>query len=210
MDHFDLPSDHSARPRVLAPDLEPDVDCAAAVAVPVLISAGADLSEWLARLIHDRSARRHEPFVVFRPGGGDELRLLTGVLNGAGPDRGTLFVAEVGRAGLEVQRLLRQTIATAEPARARFRLIAATSAWLFERVERGEFDDRLFYGLNKIHIAIGAREKADATDAARERRPSVSPEISPMDVAAFRRHRQRLRAGYALQRQPRTAVTHHG
>lgn len=42
MEPFDHPSDSSARPRVLAPDLEPDVDCAAASGVSVLISADAE------------------------------------------------------------------------------------------------------------------------------------------------------------------------
>lgn len=213
MDHFELPSHHSARPRVLAPDLEPDVNCAAAADdVPVLISGDANLSGWLARLIHDRSARRGEPFIVFRPGRGDELRLFTGLLNGAGPGRGTLLVADVNRAGREVQHLLRLAIGDAGPDRAPFRVIAATSIWLFNDVERGDFDDRLFYGLNKIHITVGAHEaRADSPDVKDRRgRRDVPPEIALMDVAAFRRHRQLLRGGLTPLRVSRTAITHHG
>jgi hypothetical protein len=207
MAHFEVQSDRGARPRVLAPDLEPDVNCAAAVSVPVLISADADVSEWLARLIHDRSDRRNGPFTTFRPGRGDGLRLLKGVLNGAGPGRGTLFVADVGTAGADVQRWLRDALSAEQPGGARFRVMAASPSWLFNQVERGEFDAGLFYALNKVHITVGDREKTERPQASQDRRWRTSSGITSMDVAAFRQHRQMLRAAAA---RPQHAAPHHG
>jgi hypothetical protein len=195
MDPFELPSDRSARRRVLAPDLEPDVNCAAAVGLPVLISADADIAEWLARMIHDRSNRKAEAFVVFHPAGRSQLGLLKSVLNGSGPGRGTLFVAEVSKANRDVQEFLRDLLATPQPdPRAPFRIIAGTSVWLFDRMERGEFDHYLFYRLNKIHIRVGGRETI--REDGREPDRAQAPGITSMDVAAFRRHRLMLRAGY--------------
>lgn len=169
MDLLELSFDHGARRRVLAPDLESDVNCAAAIGVPVLISAGADVAEWLARLIHDRSDRRSHPFVVFRPGRGDQLSLLRPTIDGSRPVGGTLFVADVAAAEPQMQGLLRHMLSVPQPdPRMPFRLIAGTAADLFSLVVSGEFDDLLFYRLNKIHIrpAIrhdGAREAPIAT-----------------------------------------------
>jgi hypothetical protein len=203
-------SNDSARQRVLAPSLEPDVNCAAAIGVPVLISAEADVAEWLARVIHDRSERKSEAFVLYRPGTGDQLGLLKRLLNGSGPGRGTLFVADVAHANREVQAFLRDALAVPQPdPNARFRVIAATSTWIFDQVERGEFDDFLFYRLNKIHIRVGNPEKADRPEA-NTTGPSDPPNgITRMDVAAFRKTRLMLRAGYApLQPHAASAVRH--
>lgn len=179
MERFDLelPSVRRARERVLDPDLEPDVHCAAAIGVPVLITAGAGVAEWLARVIHDRSDRRADPFVLFHPGRGNQLRLLESLLNGAGPGRGTLFVSEVSKATPDVQQLLRETLAAAQPdPQCPFRIIAGTSVWLFDRVERGEFDHYLFYRLNKIHIRVDARESA-ARAGADASRPALARRV---------------------------------
>jgi len=177
MEPFELPSDSSARHRVLAPDLEPDVNCAAAVGVPVLISAGADVAEWLARLIHDRSDRKSDPFVVFRPGRRNQLGLLKSVLDGWGPERGTLFVADVARAGSDVQALLRDMLGAPQPdPRAPFRIMAGTPVWLYERVERGEFDELLFYRLNKIHIRASSASPSNKAAGVRPGPASDQPD----------------------------------
>jgi hypothetical protein len=207
MDPFEPPSDSSARPRVLAPDLEPDVNCAAAVAVPVLISADAEVAEWLARLIHHRSSRQPEPFFLFRPGRGDQLGLLKGLLNGYRRKRGTLYVADISRAIPEVQVLLRDMLAAPQPdPHAPFRVIGGTSNRLFEQVESGAFDDRLFYRLNKIHIRVGSREGADRAEAGSTERPETRTRYGGMDVAAFRRHRTLLRTGQSAMAPARAAA----
>lgn len=210
MEPFDLPSNQNARRRVLAPDLEPDVNCAAAVALPVLITADIDVAEWLARVIHDRSERRAEPFVVYRPGRGDQLGLLKSLFNGSGPGRGTLFVDDVSRAGREVQEFLREALASPPPAPpVRFRVIASTSVWLFEHVEHGEFDARLFYRLNKIHIRLRTYQATVQPDANADDRSQPSPGPLSMDVDAFRKHRLLLRAGEAALAR-RTPAPRHG
>jgi len=147
-----------ANRRVLAPDVEQDVACAAAAQCPVLISGSADLTEWLARMIHARSDRKDDPFIVFCVDSPvDELRRLELLLNGGGPDRGTLFVSDVSRAGRDLQgRLARLVDAQAGAPEPRLRLIAATSAPLYAQVESGSFDDVLFYRLNKIHVQAGS------------------------------------------------------
>jgi transcriptional regulator of acetoin/glycerol metabolism len=196
---------------VLAPNLEPDVNCAAAVGVPVLISAGdPDGAEWLARLIHARSKRRSEPFVVYHPGRGEQLRLLKPLLNGSGPGRGTLFVADVERANRDVQAFLRDMLSMPSLDRkAPFRIIAATTTWLFEHVQRGEFDDLLFYRLNKIHIRVEALERTSRADVSVRRSVDAPREITPMNLEAFRRNRLMLRAGHVpLHPQPASVLRH--
>lgn len=187
--------DNGARNRVLAPNLEPDVNCAAAIGVPVLITADNDMAEWIARVIHERSQRKSEAFVVYHPGRGDQLGLLKGLMNGTGPGRGTLFVADVGKTDPEVQAFLRDTLAAPQPdLNAPFRIMAGTSGWLFDQMERGQFDHFLFYRLNKIHIRVGVPHTTDRPDASasREEAPMTAPTL---DVAAFRRNRVMLRAG---------------
>lgn len=200
MEPIDLTSERREPARVLAPDLEPDVRCAAAVAVPVLISADLDVAEWLARLIHERSDRASEPFVVFRAGNGDQVRGLKQLLNGSGPGRGTLFVADVAGANKETQALLRDALAEPQPGpRTRFRVIGGTHQALFDLVVRGEFDETLFYRLNKIHILIRnrsavARVKDDPTSD-----PPEKTVVRMLDLLAFRRHRAALRGGHAVR-----------
>ena len=199
------------RNRVLAPNLEPDVNCAAVVGVPVLISAGdPDVAEWLAHLIHDRSERRSEAFVVYHPGRGEQLRFLKPLLNGSGPGHGTLFVADVARADRDVQAFLRDMLSTPQPDRkAPFRIIAATTSWLFEHVERGEFHDQLFYRLNKIHISVGLPERASHSDISVRQSLDAPRDITPMNLEAFRRNRLMLRAGHVpLQPRPASVLRH--
>ncbi len=206
MEPTDRPSENSARFRVLAPELERDVNCAAAWDVPVLISGDLHLAEWLARLIHSRSGRTSEPFVIFRPGKGDQVGEFNRHLNETGP-RGTLFVAGVSGAEKEVQILLRHLLALPElDWHNRPRVIAGANQDLFELVERREFDDELFYRLNKIHIKIRDGEKI-ARAAAREHGEGPAERRSAaLDVAAFRRHRAAMRAGHP-KRQVREAGT---
>ena len=188
----------TARPRVIAPDLEPDVNCAAMIGAPVLITAGADMAEWLGRVIHDRSSRSGDPFVVYRPGRGNQLTLLNSALNGGGPVRGTLFIAGVENISSEVQAHLRVLLAGIPPDfRVQFRIIAGTSVSLFERVERGEFDEWLFYHLNEIHIRVRTHERVDRRHVlhAANWSPLPATAADAMNVRAFRQHRVMLRSG---------------
>lgn len=197
MDPIDVSSLPTARPRVLAPDLEPDVNCAAMIGGPVLITAGADMAEWIARVIHDRSSRRADPFVVYRPGRGNQLTLLNSALNGSGPGRGTLFVAGVENIDREVQAHLRVLLAGIPPDfRVRFRIIASSSVSLFERVQRGEFDEWLFYHLNEIHIRVRTYERIGRRHVLHAANwVPVASAGDAMNVSAFRQHRMTLRSG---------------
>jgi hypothetical protein len=198
------------RGKVLAPSLEPDVNCAAATGIPVLISADPIVAQWIARVIHDRSERRTESFTSYHPGTGDQLAFLKRLLNGWGPRRGTLFVTDVSRVKPDVQAFLRDLLAAPQSdATARFRMIAGTSKWLYQLVERGEFDDFLFYRLNKIHIRVGLVETAEQPDSVMSRDIETSVNVTKMDVAAFRRNRMMLRGGHLpLQALPANAFRH--
>lgn len=161
------------RGRVLSPELEPDVRCAAAGDAQVLISGKPDAAEWLARVIHRRSPRADGPFLVFDAAlqGPEAARALRSILEERRTEAqaGTLFLRNVSHASREVQVVLRDWFATRpEMTRPRLRIIGASTVWLLERVQAGSFDDRLFYRLNTIHITINGWRAAHQSDGDRD------------------------------------------
>lgn len=182
------------RGRVLSPELEPDVRCAAAGDAQVLISAKPEVAEWLARLIHRRSSRASGPFLVFDAAlpGPEAARALKSILEEPRTDAqaGTLFLRNVSNASREVQMVLRDWFATRpEVTRPRLRIIGASTVWLLERVQAGSFDDRLFYRLNTIHITINGRQSAHNQDSDRDLAAPPMDLGRPRDseMAPFRR-----------------------
>jgi DNA-binding NtrC family response regulator len=194
MEPFDVSSVSGSQFENLPPDLDSDVKCAAAVGLPVLISADLPVAEWVARLIHERAGGHSAPFVVFRPGRKEDVgRLKEHLANGSGRGGGTLFIADVARATRDLQALLCDYLGEGHPnSRTPFRIVAATSERLFDLTQSGEFDELLFYRLNKIHIRIHQRDDvARSEDDAAEEGSGQARDM--LDVAAFRRHRAALR-----------------
>ncbi|NOZ94312.1 MAG: sigma-54-dependent Fis family transcriptional regulator [Acidobacteria bacterium] len=134
--------------------------------------------ELIAKAIHRRSARANGPFLSLRAGGiAPELMdsTLFGHVKGAFPGAvtgqrglvevaggGTLFLDEIGALSLDVQaKLLRALqdrevyrLGSGEPIRTDVRLIAACVSDLWNRVERGEFREDLYYRLNVITVEL--------------------------------------------------------
>jgi len=134
--------------------------------------------ELLARAIHRRSARAEGPFVSLRAGGvSPDLMASTlfGHVKGAFPGAvaaqrglletahgGTFFLDEIGTLSQDIQAMLVRVLqerelvrlGSDEPLRADVRLIAACTGDLWERVERVEFREDLYYRLNVVTIEL--------------------------------------------------------
>jgi DNA-binding NtrC family response regulator len=74
------------------------------------------------------------------------------------PQKATLLLHEVGKLSSRLQGRLLEALEPAGvrdgKARPPIRIMSCTSDALFERVEDGTFNDRLFYRLNAIHIVL--------------------------------------------------------
>ena len=118
-------------------------------------------AEALARRIHNRGRSPTAPFDTVdcgAPAAVLENSLFGRLTQLRGETGGTLFLSEVGKLGPEHQaRLLKALIECREaswPEPMTPRAIASTSEALFDRVQDGTFDLRLFYRLNVIHIDL--------------------------------------------------------
>jgi formate hydrogenlyase transcriptional activator len=142
--------------------------------------------ELIARAIHERSQRPHQPFVTVNcaaiPSSLFESELFgheRGAFTGANiqrpgrvelADRGTLFLDEVGDMPLELQpKLLRtlqehtyERLGSARTKNVDVRLVAATNCDLEQLVEKKQFRSDLYYRLNVFPIRIPPlRERRD-------------------------------------------------
>ncbi len=134
--------------------------------------------ELVARMLHDRSPRRDQPFIVVNCGALTENLIeaeLFGHERGAftGADRkrdgrfkaadgGTLFLDEIAELAAPVQtKLLRvlqegtfEPIGSNVPIKVDVRVVSATHRNLSERIQKGLFREDLFYRVNVIEIAL--------------------------------------------------------
>jgi two-component system, NtrC family, response regulator AtoC len=135
--------------------------------------------ELVARCIHERSARRHGPFVALNCAALTESLLEAelfgyepGAFTGAAKDGrdglfavasgGTLFLDEIGEMELTLQaKLLRvlqersfRRVGGVHDTPADVRIIASTNRELRQMVERGEFREDLFYRLNVMTVHV--------------------------------------------------------
>jgi len=117
----------------------------------------------IARTVHERSSRRHAPFVSFRCGGSTEEQLdaeLRGVLERAAG--GTLFLDDVGELPLTVQpRLLRalkdkmiRPLGSVIELPLDVRVVTGTAADLPRAIAAGHFRSDLFFRLNGVAIKL--------------------------------------------------------
>ena len=168
--------------------LQEDLEFAARSDAKVLITGESGVGkEVVARLIHQRSARRNAPLVTINCAGLPDTLLeselfghVRGSFTGAYRDRpgllevgngGTVFMDEVGEMSLRMQALLLRFLESGEvqrvgadrmQSRVDVRVIAATNRNLLDRIAVKEFREDLYYRLNVIHLLIPPlRERRD-------------------------------------------------
>ncbi len=162
----------------VTPSLHPWIDQLTVIAehdVPVLLTGETGAGKtWLARIIHDCSPWRNEPFVAVPCGAlpvplieGEFFGHVRGAFTGAGRNRmgkiaaagkGTLLLDEIDTLGLETQaKLLRvldsgeyEQLGSNEIQRRSCRIIAASNADIDELVRRGVFRSDLYYRLHVL------------------------------------------------------------
>ncbi|MHC4958235.1 MAG: sigma-54-dependent transcriptional regulator [Planctomycetota bacterium] len=160
-------------------DVMARVEQVAPTAVTVLIRGGSGVGkELVARAIHERSAGRDKPFLAVNTAALPDSLLeseLFGHRRGAftGADRnrkgifeeakgGTVFLDEIGLMSPSFQgkllRVLQERtvvpLGTTEPVPVDFRLIAATSQSLRDRIAAGEFREDLLYRLQVVTVDV--------------------------------------------------------
>lgn len=148
---------------VVPRELDLDVRCAADIEVPVLVTATADTAEWVAHVVHFRSGRRDHPLIGYRVTGTEtDAAALFQCLQDHMRDHPTVLVSDVSRLPRDAQVLLEGWLADqssrSTPA---VRLIATSPVWLHDMVERGEFNEDLYYRLNKIHIHVPSEARIE-------------------------------------------------
>jgi DNA-binding NtrC family response regulator len=146
---------------------------------PVLITGESGTGkEVVARLIHERSARRDKPFVVVNCGAlaenlieaelfGHERGAFTGAVRKRdgrfkAADGGVIFLDEIAELPAAAQaKLLRvlqegtfEPLGTNTPVRVDVRILSATHRNLPERIKAGLFREDLFYRVNVIEIQL--------------------------------------------------------
>lgn len=131
--------------------LEEEITCAARSEVPVLITGGPDDGKEIACAIDRRSQspRGRVEVVDCRQHGA-----IARVMSLARPS--IVLLQEVQALSLSEQAEVDGRLAELRASRRAggMRFIASSSAPLFERVQEGAFDERLFYRLNLIHMIV--------------------------------------------------------
>src|SRR5687767_11483143 len=168
--------------------VEEEVEHAARSGAKVLITGESGVGkEVVARLIHDRGARRSAPLVTINCAGIPDSLLesemfghVRGSFTDAHRDRagyleradgGTIFMDEIGEMSLRMQALLLRFLETGEIQRVgsdsrlpklNVRVITATHRHLLEAIADKSFREDLYYRLNVVHIEVPPlRERRD-------------------------------------------------
>ena len=162
IDHF------AASEFTVIAELEDSINDAAHSDLDVMLSGGtARLRKLLARLIHRRSGRGREPFVLVPPDGLEPALLGQGQAGNepgsAGSEAalpGTAYVEDIGDLRADTQARLLRVLDRRAAQRTRIgsrgtpRLLVGTGGSLRDRVNSGHFARELFYRLNTIHITL--------------------------------------------------------
>jgi transcriptional regulator of acetoin/glycerol metabolism len=142
--------------------LADDIGCAARSDVPVLITGAPDQSREIAFAIDRRSPTTHGSVdVIDCRSLGALARVIShpswsSAANGATHDS-ILLLQEVHALNLHEQAQFERRLAEWRVSRRNsgLRIMASSSAPLFDRVRDGSFDERLYYRLNVIHMVAG-------------------------------------------------------
>lgn len=148
-------------------ELENDMACAIQVDARVMISGESGAGKkFVAHLIHQRSRRGPDPFVIAN--GQDLAESLAQSSHGAESDQpfthgllktrknGTLLIDEIQKMPVPMQLQLLQFIESEMTNGSDLRLMTTTSTDVFERVQSNQFRNDLFYRLNLIHLMMPA------------------------------------------------------
>ena len=144
----------------LAPRLDEEIGCAARSHVPVLITGAPEEGREIACAIDRRSTapRGSVEVVDCRQSGAiSKVMSYTPDRSASHADRSSiLLLQEVHALTPHEQEQVDRRLAELRASRreAGLRIIASSSAPLFERVREGAFDEQLFYRLNVIHMIV--------------------------------------------------------
>jgi two-component system, NtrC family, C4-dicarboxylate transport response regulator DctD len=135
--------------------LQADIDLAARRTAPVLVTAPPGYAATIVQAIAARSHRDLLPIAAPHPAAKDDV--VTAIAEsrlGITTSRGAiLWLKEVHRFTSAQQAAVMKLVEAAQ-ARPIARIVASSSVDLFDLVERGSFDARLFYRLNTIHLIV--------------------------------------------------------
>ena len=136
--------------------------------------------EFIPKIIHSESRRKHQPYIVVNCGAipegtidselfGHEKGAFTGATSTRKgyfemADGGTIFLDEVGELPLQTQvRLLRvlesgdfMKVGSSQIQKTNVRIIAATNVNMMKAIQEGRFREDLYYRLNTVQIDIPA------------------------------------------------------
>ncbi|HKK89201.1 MAG TPA: sigma-54 dependent transcriptional regulator [Saprospiraceae bacterium] len=139
--------------------------------------------EAFSKIIHQLSARKHNPFIAINCGAIPEGTINSelfghekGAFTGATSDRkgyfetvngGTIFLDEIGEMPLDTQSFLLRVLESGEFIRVGssaiqttdVRVIAATNVNLMDKINQGKFREDLYYRLNTVPIFVPALRK---------------------------------------------------
>jgi DNA-binding NtrC family response regulator len=136
--------------------LEQDISLAAASDLRVLITGGdGAVMTLIACLIHQRSQRACEPFIVADAAeiGTSPTRVRQSLTdNVAKASNGTLLIQRIDESPAVVRDTLLRAIETTKSTNAR--LITTARHDLFDRVRAGQFPHELYYRLNLFHLRL--------------------------------------------------------
>jgi transcriptional regulator of acetoin/glycerol metabolism len=141
-------------------DLEDDVEIAARTRVPVLITAPPEKALSIAQAIATRTnpAGAAAMRVCDTSAGDDVMAALAENRLKASMSRGTTtFLLREVHMLSEIEQEAIMRLLDTRPSRALDetpRIITTSSVSLFDRVQQGAFDERLFHRLNAIHIMV--------------------------------------------------------
>jgi two-component system, NtrC family, C4-dicarboxylate transport response regulator DctD len=152
-----MPSIDHQEPHARGHHLHAEIDLAAGRTAPVLITAPPGCAATIVQAIAARSHRDLIPVAAPHAGAADDV--LTAIAEnrlGIRTARAAiLWLKEVHRLNAAQQAATMKLVeAGAGQVCPAARIVASTSVDLFELVERGSFDARLFYRLNTIHLVV--------------------------------------------------------
>ena len=152
-----MPSIDHQEPHARGHHLHAEIDLAAGRTAPVLITAPPGCAATIVQAIAARSHRDLIPVAAPHAGAADDV--LTAIAEnrlGIRTARAAiLWLKEVHRLNAAQQTAAMKLVeAGTGQVRPAARIVASTSVDLFELVERGSFDARLFYRLNTIHLVV--------------------------------------------------------
>jgi len=136
--------------------LHADIEVAVNHATPVLITAPTGCAQAVVHAIVSSHHHLEAPGIVSYEAGTGELAeaLAEGRRLAARKGRAILWLKEVHRLEIEAQKSLMGEMTEDVRHSDVLQIIASSTADLYECMNAGDFDERLFYRLNTVHIVV--------------------------------------------------------